>query len=82
MYDHDNRQLLCLFLGYSKNDDIASIKWHFLVDSSYICPYCPASQSRFDNFYKLRSHLVTHKTEQVGSVTLSLTLSFYLKDEP
>ena len=55
-----------------EDDAIASMRWHFLVDSSYVCPYCPNAQTRFDTYYQLKSHLVTHKTEQVISLVTKL----------
>ncbi|XP_067931832.1 zinc finger protein 341-like isoform X2 [Watersipora subatra] len=51
-------------------DEIASMKWHFLIDSSYVCPYCPNTHTRFDTYYQLKTHLVTHKTEQLYKCVL------------
>lgn len=48
-----------------ESDIMAKVKWHFYIDSCYICPYCPDKATKFDSFYKLRSHLVQHKTQQV-----------------
>ena len=59
-----------------EDDAIASMRWHFLVDSSYVCPYCPNAQTRFDTYYQLKSHLVTHKTEQV--ILLVTNLNFII----
>ncbi|XP_005096795.2 zinc finger protein 341 [Aplysia californica] len=33
-----------------------------IVDNSYVCQYCPA---KFKSYYQLKTHLVTHKSEQV-----------------
>ncbi|GFO28695.1 Zinc finger protein [Plakobranchus ocellatus] len=37
-------------------------KMKVLVDSSYLCQYCPA---KFSTYYQLKAHLVNHKNEQV-----------------
>lgn len=40
----------------------AETKVKVLVDSSYVCQYCPV---KFKTYYQLKTHLVTHKNQQV-----------------
>lgn len=37
-----------------------------LIDSSYLCQFCP---SKFSTYFQLKSHMIQHKKEQVGGVT-------------
>jgi len=46
----------------SDNEDEDGPKIRVIVDNSYICQYCPA---KFKSYYQLKTHLVTHKDEQV-----------------
>lgn len=34
-----------------------------LIDSSYLCQFCP---SKFSTYFQLKSHMTQHKNEQVG----------------
>lgn len=36
-----------------------------LIDSSYLCQFCP---SKFSTYFQLKSHMIQHKKEQVGGV--------------
>lgn len=36
-----------------------------LIDSSYLCQFCP---SKFSTYFQLKSHMIQHKKEQVSGV--------------
>lgn len=48
-----------------------------LIDSSYLCQFCP---SKFSTYFQLKSHMTQHKNEQVSAwwaaeVTTNLGMS-------
>uniref|UniRef100_A0A0B7ASR0 C2H2-type domain-containing protein n=1 Tax=Arion vulgaris TaxID=1028688 RepID=A0A0B7ASR0_9EUPU len=58
----------------SENEDDGP-KVKVVVDNSYICQYCP---TKFKSYYQLKSHLVTHKSEQVYKCVMrNCGLSFH-----
>ena len=50
-------------LEENENEEDDGPKMRVVVDNSYICQYCPA---RFKSYYQLKTHLVKHKSQQVG----------------
>jgi hypothetical protein len=69
---------LCLGLGQSLSSttqpqalptagedegDKPEAKQVVLIDSSYLCQFCP---SKFSTYFQLKSHMIQHKKEQVG----------------
>lgn len=47
-----------------------------LIDSSYLCQFCP---SKFSTYLQLKSHMTQHKNEQVGGQGAARATATYHK---
>ena len=52
-------------VGQSEDGQERSI--NVVIDNSYLCQYCP---EKFNTYFKLKTHMTTHKNEQVKKFCL------------